>query len=239
MKKLLATLILFCFIANTYAQFTQHQQGKSSLMYKRAVLDVRFNKAGETVTYLMSEIEGSPYLLQNFVESQVLLNNGDTLKSVLLNYNIFTDAIEFMKEGVPYILTNSFILEKIKMDDKEFFYTKYLDLNDQFKHGYAEGLVNGDCKLFKKYQVMFNEPVPAETQFENPRPAKFSEMDPYYFLYFQNKDKTSRISTFNKKKFSELFGEKESEILTYIKEKKLKLTEEADIKNVIEYYNTL
>lgn len=241
MKKTTIFLVLVIVsIITSYGQTNAPiKQSVLNEMVGRAAHRYSINKNGSTVEYTLEEIEGTPYLTEKHELAKIILNNEDTINSVKLNYNIFTDNFEFIRNSISFILTNNYDIKEIYYNNKIFVYQQYKDENGQNKLGYFERMIIGKCNLYKKFYLNFLGPEVPETQFNEPLPARFQEKEPKYFLRFESENEIEKIMTLRKGKFGEYFRDESEIIYQYIKEEKLKLTDENDLKKVIKYYNQL
>lgn len=238
MKKLLLSTIAFILVFELYGQFGDvYGQKRNELEYRNAALSIQFQKRGEMVTYSLNEIEGLPYFSNDFVNGEIYTKN-DSVKS-LINYNAFLDAFEFKRNQNTYILVNNFDIRSIKFIDKTFKYLEYTNQNIENKYGYFEELIGeGKCKLYKKYKKSFVEPVVPETPFHEPKPAKFSDLEIIYYILSENEKTLIELNTESNKRFVKAFADNSEVILEYIKSSNLKINNEINIINIINYFNS-
>ncbi|MBX2827300.1 MAG: hypothetical protein KTR22_04025, partial [Flavobacteriaceae bacterium] len=82
----------------------------------------------------------------------------------------------------------------------------------------------------------YYERVEATTSLTRSSPARYKDKHVYYMI---DADGNYKEFPSSKKKMLKLFGDQQSTIKTFIKEKKIKLSEDGDLIKLFQYYNTL
>ena len=101
------------------------------------------------------DIEGSPYLNDDFIEGSVYTNSKTQYEGVPLRYNIYSDEIEFRSDnGQVMVLAAPEVLEKV--GDYQFEYIFYQILNNS-RRGYFAVLEKGKASLYSRSQINFTE----------------------------------------------------------------------------------
>ncbi len=237
MKIIYGSIFFLFFTSTLYAQFDNvYGQRNNELRYNETARNVQFKKAGETVSYDINHVKGSPYINEIFIDGTVTLHNDSSI-AVPLNYNAFIDAFEFLKDSTRYILTNNFSFKRIELKEKSFYYKLYKDKSNKELYGYFELIVDGNNRLFKKHKVDFKEPEPAETPLHLEKTARFSELYETYYLeinnalvVFNNKTNNSSLKYFEGCK---------DKIKIFIKENDLSFKKEKDLIQILEYINSI
>lgn len=147
-------------------------------------------------------------------------------------YNIFADEMEFIKDGTVYFLskTENQIINFVNLGRK----FTVLNLNGELK--YFEINSVGNASLYTKKNVGFIEGKVAKTQFESSKKAKFIEKKDDYFVILNSE--LIKLPK-GKKDFYNLFGDKSSNIKTFMKQEKLNRKKIADVIKVFNYYNSI
>jgi hypothetical protein len=238
MKRIVLLVLVIGFSNYSFCQFYRPLSSGGALEYNKAARNIQFLKAGNMVTYSLDEIEGFPQIFNGFKPGKITLNN-DTTLFVPINYNAFIDAIEFQNDNINYILTNNFGVKRIEVEGREFVYRIYTNDKNREVQGYLEVLASGNFKLLKKNSKTFSEPIPAETHFHNPKPARFS--DNVYSTYFleDQMNEVSFLNTSSNRKLISHFSNKKDALRIFIKEKKLNIRNESDLIKLIDYINSL
>ena len=214
MKNIFTTFcLLFSMLA--YSQFTDRGVLK---VLDEQWLKTNFNQDEK-------DVQGSPYLDKEYSYATV-----DGVKEkILARYNIFSDEIEFKKDGKVMIVPKSdlythFVFEngeKIQLIDDKYYINVY-GLEDGF--------------LYKKMKSKYQEFKKATSGYGDDKPAKFTNQTEAYYIGANNK-----LVEFpkNKEDFAKLFPEKNKEILDYLNKNKNKLKSEVDMVSALSYVNGL
>lgn len=187
--------------------------------------------------YALEDIEGSPYLTKAFERSQVLMKNGDTLSNARMRFNIFMGNFEFKKQGTVYQLVNGTDIRQVEHQGRDFVYTPYHAASGKRYESFLVRLVEGPCSIYKRPRVKFKGPQPAQTSFHNPKPPRFEEEDPFYFIQFKDQEAPRQIESLRRGRFLDHFGPLENELKDYIKDQDIDLKEEEGLVRFIRYYN--
>ena len=119
-----------------------------------------------------SEIEGTPYLAENFTPGEVHFKQGDPT-SAALRYNIFNDYMEFQQNGKTYILDPTPQINKVVVNDYIFVVEKY-ESKGKVKQGYFTLLDSGKVMLLAKQMVIFRERKEVKALESSATPAKYA-----------------------------------------------------------------
>lgn len=123
------------------------------------------------------DIAGTQYLDKNFQESYILKVNGIEIKDMLLRYNIYSDNMEFRKDGQIFVIAFPSEIHRVKLNGKAFIYEQYQLLN-KVAHGYFEVLREGDFQLLKKYITKLKIPEKRD----NEDSLRFVRQSPAYYF---------------------------------------------------------
>src|SRR5688500_17747647 len=104
------------------------------------------------------EIEGSPFLDDNFVQGEVYVGSKRT--AVPVRYNIFQDLVEYQQAGQTMVLEPSKTIEKVRIGDKTLVCEKF-EFNGKSKYGYLTLLDTGKVTLLSKKVVKY---IPVQKQ---------------------------------------------------------------------------
>ena len=240
MKTFLISLPILLASFISFGQFQKndvYSSARNILNYTTAVREVQFSKKGEVVTYYLNQIEGYPHLYEKFNKGIITLHNDSTIE-VSVNYNAFVDAFEFEKENTIYTLTNSYSIKEIEIQGKVFVYRAYLNSKGEVAEGYLEVLVTGiNCQLYKKFRKNFLDPVPSETHFNIAKPARFSQIESFYFIELGSDIRY--LKTNSKNSFITSFKDYKTELKHFVKDNKLNQKKESDLIQIIDFYNSL
>lgn len=199
----------------------------------RLITDMKRGEGPRHTQKTYADFGGSPYLNATFVPGTIVRENGETYTNIPLRYNIYDDQIEFKhKEDLVLTIANPAEFTEINIDGAKYIYLQTSAGKGRTK-GYFELLENGTVQLLKKHAVSMKEAEPAKP-FKDPVPAAFVAKPATYFLLVEGEI----FEIANDKSLLEALGNDEK-LQLFIKEKKLKLRKEDDLKTVISYYNSL
>lgn len=188
---------------------------------------------GTKVTDTYSDIEGNPYYFEDFREGSVITKDAKKYNGEF-RYDLYSDQIEFKVDEDVYWIANPELVEYLKIDDHVFmFFDK--DLVDSKKGFYYEILVMGECKLLKRKGVNL-KPAEQAKPYVDAKPATFVDRQSQFYIQIGIAH-PQKIS--NKKNLLELLSDKESEISKFIKKNKISASNENELIDLVDYYNSL
>jgi len=123
------------------------------------------------------DIAGTQYLDKNFQESYILKVNGVEIKDMPLRYNIYSDNMEFRKDGQTFVVAFPSEIRRIKLGGKTFIYEQYASAN-KVAHGYFQILHEGDYQLLKKYITTLKIPEKRDSEDS----LRFVRQSPVYYF---------------------------------------------------------
>jgi hypothetical protein len=135
-------------------------------------------------------------------------------------------------EDAVYNLNRGSVVAKVEIDGHRFIYSKY-EYQSSEGEGYLEVIIEGPWSLYKQHQVVFREAVPAQP-YQEAEPASFEKRDP--LIYVSDGDELP-VFIRNRKGLLELAGDKEKELNNFLKDNKIKLRDEAEMKKAVEFLN--
>lgn len=230
--KYIASLILLIIItlSNLYSQDT-YQIKEAWDFFKSNELQTR----GWETEISGDNIQGSPYLNDDFIDGVVYTSSKFQFNNIPLRYNIYNNELEFKTpENKIHAIANPENVERVEFGDFEMV---YLDFNDFGKRekGFLRSLVEGDASLYAKSEIILREPTEAGA-FKQPEPAKFISKSDSYFIRVGN-ETAKKIRS--KKEIIELLANHQEEIEIFIKNNKTRPRDSASLQELIEYYNSL
>ena len=211
--------------------------GQSSYEVMRAIDFFRQNKlaSGEWKTTLSEvDIQGSPYLNDEFVDGSVYTVNKQKFTDIPLRYNVYNDAVEFKSEdGKVLEMDSPELVEKVEFGGNTMVYLPFSNLK-KIRNGFFIVVVEGNASLYYKPEIIYKEAVhPAA--YKDAEPAMFIKKSDKYYI----KIGTSQAKLIaSKSDFSEIFNEKWAQTETFIKKNKTKINLE-DLKELVNFFNTL
>jgi len=186
-----------------------------------------------------NEIEGSPYLNNDFIKGYVVTIDSLKYIDIPLRYNIYNDEIEFEQNANVFALDNPLNYNEISIGTHIFLYLAFESGSgdNQNKSTYFEVLnPTQDLLLLKRFGVQFNKVTSAQGYVEA-QPANFKKTPERFYLKFKNNELAKEVG--NLKSTLSMFSDRSDEIASFIKKRKLKLRKEEDLITIVNYYNGL
>ncbi len=234
MKRLLFVLIFAALGAGSVFS----QISPSLYEVKRAMDLMNINKALRNESHSVftdPDIEGSPYLNDDFIEGSVYTNSKTQYEGVPLRYNIYSDEIEFRSDnGQVMVLAAPEVLGKVEFGDYQFEYIFYQILNKS-RRGYFAVLEKGKASLYSRSQINFTE-AKKPAAYQDAQSAKFTKMAEIYFV---SVDKEAAKPVSKPKSLQEVFPDHKTEIAAFIKKNRVKTNNPESLKELVRYYNSL
>ena len=214
----LLSLLILVYSVRANAQFIQDDQGRPVL----------------TKNYV--DVQGSPFLFENWVKATVRFQNGKTYSDVPMKLDIVADKpyfknpkdedlLEFIDPVTEFVLFSS--------EQGPLIFRNGFKANEGLgKQNFYHVLFDGGTKLLKRKVKKI-----IETKDFNSASAvrSFEEMTFYYI----GKDGLAASIRKDKKNILEVLGNHQAELESYIKEHKLNLKNEDHLIRLFAYYNSL
>lgn len=232
MKKYILILIFFLpFTFNSLAQMEYRLFTAADFYHTQ-----KFASSNNMARVLTEkDIDGSPYLNDNFINGSIYLSTKVQYADIPLRYNIYNDEIEFEKPDKEVIaLGTPETVEKVVFGNYTMEYIPY-SIAKKVKRGYFIVLLDGKGSLYARPVVEYEAPKEPGA-YQGPVPAKFIQKSDKYFIRF-GQDAAQLIE--NKKELSKLFPDHNHEIEVFVKKNKINTRNRKDLKSLLEYYNSL
>ena len=231
MKNIFTTVIFLLFLSNiSFAQDTYS--------IREAMDFYRTNKltSGDYSTTLAeSDIEGSPYLNDEFVNGTVYTINKEKYVNIPLRYNMFNEQIEFKTpQDQVQALADPTLVDRVEFGENKMVYISHI-VSKRAKKGYLSVLEEGKASLYAKNTVMFKK-AEEPGAYKEAVPAQFIKRPDVYFIQV---GAAAALRAGNKKEILEIFPDKQKEIAAYLKKHKVKTNNPDQLKELVRYYNSL
>jgi hypothetical protein len=183
--------------------------------------------------------DGSQFFDEEFKTAKV---SALTTK-IKARYNAFFDEMEVQNgESTGWLKKAIFFGQNITTEDNKTY--KILDADkdkEALDLGYYEVLLqNENVALYKRNRKKINVGM-EKSQYMTPEPEviiEYAAMKVDYYVEFKNDGNATKLSR-TRRGVAKAFGDQKEVVLAYIKENKLKVTEEDDLIKVITYVNSL
>ena len=179
-------------------------------------------------------IEGSPYLLNDWNKGSFKTVSGKQMNNADLKYDIAEDLLVFKgTDNEPMFLSEKVVSFTIESPNGPRNFVNGFPKNDKINEkSYLEEIESGKISLYKRYTVSI---IDSKGYGSNAVSTLFNQNSTYYIL----KDKNLIKFTPTKNNVFALNEAKENEISTYIKVQKIDFKKDSDLKKLFEYINTL
>ncbi len=229
MKRVILTVILLIALTNLL---------KAQTMLNGLMENFRFKKMTDgTFTNFnlkMSDIQGTPYLDNEFNQGKIITAEGAVYTDIPLRYNAFTDDLEFQKGTDTYNIDPKTLVKRAEFGGVIFCCLPY-DADGKIKNGLFEILTEGKATLLVKYTVKFLEQEQVKA-YADPKPARFEEAQKEFYITFEGAP--AKVIS-NKKNFLEMCGAQKSEMESYISKNKLSVKGDDNLTKLVVHYNSL
>lgn len=231
MKHLIVFALFFSLWATVRSQPNLYQVRQAMEFYSLNKL-----RSGTTNNTLSEkDIEGSPYLNDEFVKGSVFTTQKQQFVDIPLRYNIFNDELEFKTpDNVVQALATPELVEKATFGEHQLVHSPYF-VSKNIKTGFFEVLVQGKASLYAKHEVVFNNAT-EPAAYKEAQPAKFVAKPEDYYIRAGN-DAAFLIS--GKKDLMDAFPDHKNKMGKFVKENKVKPNKPETLKQLVEYYNSL
>ncbi len=185
-------------------------------------------------------VNGSPYVNEKYLPAAISASEDDVF---YVRYNALRDQFEVKGEfGKAYYLNRyrrDLVIEILPLA-KSYKVFGFLDEDKNENFGYFVFLTNQNAKhvLFKKEKISFISERIGVTSYDTGRPARYKRWNDKFFIKLDGEKLLTELPK-NKKGLAKLFPGKEAQILSYMKENKLRMGKEEHLKQVINYINLL
>ena len=183
----------------------------------------------------LSDIQGSPYLKDEFVNGSIYTVQNEEYVDVPMRYNVYNDEMEFKDaNGEVKAIAAPEVLEKIEIGNQKLYYIPYWAAK-KMKHGYFDLVTGGKASLFIKHKVIFKD-AEEPGAYKEEVPARFiKDQDEYYIRI----GKEAAVIVGNKKDLFEIFPDHKDNIEAFIKKNKIKTNKAESLLELVNYYNTM
>jgi len=230
MKTFINTLlILLSTVSLSYSQ--SYQIGQAMDLFRQSKM-----QSGDWSKMLTeSDIEGSPYLDDEFINGTMYTTSKVQYNDIALRYNIYNDNLEFKTPDDKVLaMAAPEIVEKVELGDDILAYIPYSNVK-KIRRGFFKLLVEGKASLYAKPMVSYTDPV-EPAAYSEAQPAKFSRKPDTYYIRIEM-EQAKLVS--KKKELLAAFPDHSKEIAAFIKKNKVKPTKPEKLIKLVQYYNSL
>jgi hypothetical protein len=186
-------------------------------------------------TLAESDIEGSPYLNDDFVDGIIFTTSKFQYEKVPLRYNIYNDNLEFKTpDDQVMAIAAPEIVEKVYLGDEVMIYSPYSNAK-RIRRGFFKIMEEGKASLYARQIVQYSDPVEPGA-YKEAEPAKFTRKPDAYYIRI-GIEQAQLVS--NKKELLAAFPDHSEKIAAFVKKNKVKPTKPEKLLDLVKYYNSL
>lgn len=200
--------------------------GQTSLELPSAYIN---NNTYGGVNNLPPDIEGSPYLTDEFIMGTVFIKNENPY-SAMMRFNAYQDEIQVKaSDGISSLFKREYIWAEI--GGQSFKIETYKDRSGTSR-GYFVELNQGKIRLLKRVIREFKMGQPAVSSYSEDTPSRFDQKVTYYLI---NEGDPAEEVRLRKKDVLGFLSSKDVD--SFVKENKLKLKSESEVIKVLTQIN--
>lgn len=187
----------------------------------------------KTVSSNSPDIDGSPYLHDEFQDGEVFYDGKYKFSNLQLRYNLYNDEIEYKEKNVVMAIVGQEKIDKVIINDEVFVY---------IQKGTLKGL-SGLVKMWNeempsvitKMKVEFMKKEAAKPYVE-PKPDRFERGHNKHYI-LKNETEIEKISSV--KKLIKFLGKHSDELTVYSKKERISTGDASELAKLLDYYHTL
>ncbi len=186
-----------------------------------------------------TDVQGNPYLFEQWVNGTIRLGNGKSYTNVPLRYDIVSDELQFKDSKSDQALNFKEPVVEFQLmpatesgESPMMFRNGFISDDGTSPKAYYQVLFDGGLKLLKrKTKIIFEN-----REYSSAITTKTFREEEYYYLYKNNK--TIKIKK-DKKQVLTALADRVTELEAFIKSNALNLKNESDLVRLIAHYNSL
>ncbi|MBI9033936.1 MAG: hypothetical protein JEZ03_05640 [Bacteroidales bacterium] len=231
-----------CLLIMVLVGFSSFSYGQNVKNQNVSPEDPRINRQGDQggptggtgyIADLYAKSVESFYVNKDFTPGKVILKNGDVLSDRTLRYNIYTQQMQFVKDGDTMAFGDPTEISRLEFLDKAFVHKAFMRVDQEVDVDYFEILYEGHVKLLLR-RVVTHE-LKAKSIDTDPEEAYLVTKQ----YYLQRDNKPAVIIPLKKKAVLNLFADKDEQLKEFMKKEKLNCHKEMDLVRLVEYYDGL
>jgi len=231
MKQLLLTAIILLIATSfSFSQTLEYETKELHDLYGQIKL---VNPGGET-SALYGDVEGSPYLSNEFKNGTVYTTTKQKFVNIPLRFNIYNDNFEFKTSDDQIMeMATPETVEKVEYNNCYMVYIAYK--GEKEGNGFFKILEEGNATLYAHHEIAFKD-SPRQEAFTLPEPPKFINKQNSHYIRFGT-EKAIKIG--KKNELIQLFPDHQSQVSAFIKKNKIKTNKPEQLKKLVQFYNSL
>lgn len=180
------------------------------------------------------DIDGSPYLNDNFMTGLLFLKSGKVYSGEF-RLDIYANQIEFLREEEIYVIGVPDSLIRLDFGESTIVYSGYEE-KLAHKKGYFIELENGYYTALLQKNILFRNAEPIKPYHDTPLRARFEKGNDALFL---RKGDESARKVSGKNEVISFFGDRGPDAKSFIDKEKLNVRKAEDLGKLVKYINGL
>ena len=224
--------LLLLFILNPENVFSQVQnEANISSSDMRNMLD-----SNQIPLHRATNVEGSPYMFDEFYEGVVELKNGHTTEPLQIRYNTHEQSIDFMSGNLAFNVEGENIESfHFTANGKEYTFIKGYDASRLSEDDFVEVVVDGEVKFLARHHTAFFED---SASYGSATKNNIYRSDVTYYVKVGDKS-PERLRSLNKRRVMNNIDRFEDELEQYADQNNIDFSDKEDVARLIRYCNTL
>ncbi len=192
--------------------------------------------ANQVPLHRATNVEGSPFLLEEFFEGVVKLKNGHTTRPMQIRYNTHTQSVDFMSGNLAFNVTGDQIVSFTFSDGSHNYkFEKGYDARGISEDDFVEIAVQGEATFIVRHSTNFFEDAASYGQATQEDRYVTSEV----FYLKVGDDDLNRIRRPNERRVLRNFDRFDNELEQFVDQNNLDLSVREDVVRLVRYYNSL
>lgn len=217
------TLLLITLVSGAYQLNAQLKVDVPTEFYRNILRD------GD----LPANVQGTPYFEEEFKPGKIYIKDSEPF-SAMIRYDAYRDNLE-MKDGDKNtsLLKRDYITAAIANEKIKIF--KYKTDSEDIREGYFYQLTDGNLKLLKRKRKIFKSEEKNSSTYKKDEPARLVDEVDFYLV--SNDYPAQKIKLRKKNVLKALELEDGSEATKIVKQRKMKLSDENEVIQLIQLLN--
>jgi len=226
----ISSLIVFSMLLFASANAQERDESRISVEQLR---DLQRGSA-VTVHRIETNVTGSPYLHDRFVDGFVKLRNGLLTEKLTMNYNILENRVEYSDGETIRAIEDHRIDEfSFEMGDRSILFRRGFTANGLEPLDFVRVLAEGNVTALLKYESSFRE-IPSYGQAT--RQAEFTQNQQ---LYIHRNGDTERVRRLSTRRVVNSLDSHRDEMRDFISQHNLDLSSGDDLERFFNHYNAI
>lgn len=176
------------------------------------------------------DIEGSPFLMDDWLEANIMNKDSVGIKVDKFNYHTYSQALVFKKNNKIYTIPEKESIISFNLDERYF-----VGAYNASEYQFFEVLISGYLKLVLGKRSFVIRGQPSKGYITGTK-DRYEEIVSYYLM----KDSTRKVEQVkNRRKVLDYIGDQDGTLKKFMKEQNIKTNSAEDLIKLVRYYNSL